>query len=146
MIEQIKISIVSRQAAPNGKEYDSIVEDHEGTIALRDGVLFVRWETDGVKNLMKITDGTTLDLVRTGAIGSRMSFAKGLTDRSSYQSAGGIMELETRTKELTFEGELQDIDIRNALICIHLSYELYIGGEYVSANEMLMRIASPFAR
>lgn len=146
MSEQIKLSIVSRQAAPGGREYDSIVEDHKGTIALRDGVLFVRWETDGVKNLMKISNGKTIDIIRSGAITSRMTFEKGLTDRSSYQTAAGVMELETRTKELTLEGNYWDIDPRSALICIHISYELFVGGSSVSENEMLMKLESVTAQ
>lgn len=143
MSEQIKLSIVSRQAAPSGTEYDSIVEDHMGTIALRNGVLFVRWETDGVKTLMKITDGTRIDIIRSGDLESHLTFEKGRLDRSSYQSAAGVMELATDTHELTIEGELKNPNLYDPKICIHLSYDLIVSGERVSENDMLMRISSP---
>lgn len=143
MSEQIKISIVSRQAAPSGKEYDSIVEDHMGTIALRNGVLFIRWETDDVKTLMKITGEERIDIIRSGALESRLTFEKGRLDHSTYQSAAGVMELTTDTKELTIEGKTRNLNLYEPNICIHLSYDLMVGGECVSENDMLMRISSP---
>lgn len=86
-----------------------------------------------IKNKIRISGDTQLEIIKSGLSGTHMVFEKDKIHMTPYETPYGEMMVGVYTKDLTVE-ELEDqIDIR-------VSYELDINGDKVADSEIKMRV------
>lgn len=85
------------------------------------------------KVFIKIEAGQVA-ITRTNVTKTRLVFEKGLVDNQPYQTAAGVMLLETNTKTL-----LVDIDEEAGAGKVHLDYSLSANGEVVGQYQVSLQ-------
>ena len=127
MNKSVSINLSSHQKTDSGIE--EIKVSSKGVYSLINGRHFVKYDEeteDGQKNkvLLKFEDDF-FEMTKSGEVSSTLHFEEGLKTEGLYKTPYGAFLIETDTKKL-------DIDIKENGICIQITYELAIAGEYVA--------------
>ena len=127
MNKSASINLLSHQKTDSGIEEIKI--SSKGVYSLINGRHFVKYDEeteDGQKNkvLLKFEDDF-FEMTKSGEVSSTLHFEEGLKTEGLYKTPYGAFLIETDTQKL-------DIDIKENGICIQITYELAIDGEYVA--------------
>lgn len=127
MNKSVSINLSSHQKTDSGIE--EIKVSSKGVYSLINGRHLVKYDEeteDGQKNkvLLKFEDDF-FEMTKSGEVSSTLHFEEGLETEGLYKTPYGAFLIETDTKKL-------DIDIKENGICIQITYELAIDGEYAA--------------
>ena len=124
--EPIEIISPGKYYEKNGKHYilyDEVMEGFSGMI----------------KNKVKITGNSKLEIIKSGLTSSHMVFENGKSNVTFYETPFGRMHVEMHTRYL-------DILIKEDVIDIDVDYALDINGEPAAECRIVMNIKSKNAR
>lgn len=110
------------------------VEISTGTYGVTDGRHFLRFDHEGVHNLIKFSEGYAL-IQKTGTVSSRLEFILGDSTRTIYSMPYGDFELMLTTSEISC------IETDNEVKLL-LKYDLNMNGSHVSECELSVNITS----
>lgn len=88
-----------------------------------------------IKNTVKITGDSKIEIIKSGAMNTRMVFEKGKMNVTDYQTPFGNMLVGIHTRELQVEVEEDKIDVK-------IFYTLDVNQEAVSDCEISVTIRS----
>lgn len=88
-----------------------------------------------VKNKVKITGESQLEIIKTGLVNAHMFFENGKSNVTFYETPFGKMHTETHTRCL-------DIKVGENQIDIDVDYGLDVGGEPTADCRIIMNIKS----
>lgn len=120
--EPIEMMASAKYYYKNGKHYiiyDEIMEDFP----------------EMVKNKVKITGDSQLEIIKTGLVNAHMVFENGKSNVTFYETPFGKMHTETHTRYL-------DIKVGEEQIDIDVDYRLDVGGEPAADCRIIMNIKS----
>ena len=102
------------------------ISEYTGEYTLQNGKRYLRYEKDGIKSFLKITDDSLL-VINSGALSSRIEYIPGRTTTGTYQTPEGVLDASIDTQRLNvIEGGA------GCVLRIILSYRLSISGKHVS--------------
>lgn len=120
--EPIEMMASAKYYFKNGKHYiiyDEMMEDFP----------------EMVKNKVKITGDSQLEIIKTGLVNAHMVFENGKSNVTFYETPFGKMHTEMHTRCL-------DIKISEDQIDIDVDYRLDVGGEPAADSRIIMNIKS----
>ncbi|MCR5521905.1 MAG: DUF1934 domain-containing protein [Lachnospiraceae bacterium] len=100
-----------------------------GEYTLQNGKRYLRYENDGIRTLIKITDDS-VSVIYSGAMNSRMEYAPGLTTAGRLKTPEGEFETTAETDRLTV------IEGSGSVLRVILHYRLSMSGTFVSKYEI----------
>lgn len=118
--EPIEIITPAKYYEKNGKHYilyDEVVEGFSGVI----------------KNKVKITGNSVLEIIKTGITNAHMVFENGKSNVTFYDTPYGRMHVEMHTRKL-------DIKVEEKFIDIDVDYTLDINNEPAAECRIIMNI------
>ncbi len=135
---KVRISVSGLQTYGEGEE---ITADYtaEGQYYEKDGCRYLLYQDKDIEsgaatsNTMKIRDGC-LELTRRGAVTSHMIFEPGQSHPVDYTMAGGTLELEVHTLELSCLWTDSSGRIR-------LAYSLSAADGFLSRNQLMIKVS-----
>ena len=132
MTDQVSISITGLQ-----KEIDNepTVETATGSYALKNGHHFIRYEVEGVKCLLKISDRSVVTTRTLGEQVSRMEFIIGATTSSTYYAGGYPFAAGVKTYSIHSKFSENSITLA-------IDYDLSMNGSHVSRSKLDFSITS----
>ena len=105
------------------------VQDLIGEYSIQNGKRYLRYEKDGVRALIKITDDN-ISVIYSGAMTSRMEYSPGMTTTGSYKTPQGVLDAVAETERLTV------IEGSGSVLRVSLRYKLSLSGTFVSDYEI----------
>ena len=138
-MNKVIVTVVGRQKDAAGEE-NTIKMVAAGKHYCRNGKNYVQYEdhelsgTVATSTLLKIA-GSSLTLLRRGAVTQEQHFAKGKESRSVYRTPYGELELSIRTETI-------DIVYGSISGNIDIAYALSINGQWQSDNELHIEICA----
>lgn len=130
MTDQVRIKITGLQ-----KEIDPepTVETAVGIYSLRNGHHYIRYELEGVKCLIKITDSSITTSRTVGTQVSKMEFIEGQTTSSTYYAGGYPFDTVIVTHSIRK-------DIKPDRLTFDIVYDLTMNGSYISRAELKIEL------
>lgn len=139
MTKDVLIRINGFQRVAGG-EPDNIELITFGSYVFINGIHFVVYEEmlDGINgsihNVLQFSQGK-FEIIKSGAVNSKMVFEPGKSDRTHYETPFGEMLIEIRTKSVRIEEQEDCIELE-------LEYSMDFNYERVSENHLNIQVAS----
>lgn len=122
-----------------GEEQEPIEVITPAVYYYKDGKHYVLFEEvaegmpGSIKNKIKIKEDGTLEVIKTGAVNTRMFFEKGRMHVTNYKTAYGEIVVGTYTKEFCVQATEEIIDL-------YVGYVLDVSGEEIAECEIHIKI------
>lgn len=98
--DKFKIKVVNSQTIDG--ETESVAEDGIGSIREKNGVFYIVYKTNSATVMLK-TDGTYVELKRTGDSQYTMNYAAGKSSSCGYNTPYGTINMNVFTKSIKCE-------------------------------------------
>lgn len=121
--------------------------EYRGSLYEKNGARYVRYEIDGVQNLVRFTH-EEVEVTRTGAAHSKMVFRRGERTKTLYDTGSGALDMEIVTRDIRVSEHILSVGDHSTGdhvnighdITIELIYDLEIGGQHATVCELRMEI------
>lgn len=138
MDKKVIVTIKSKQIVDNNEEIMELVTP--GSFYNKENAYYLVYDEteisgmEGTTTTVRAEDGY-VNLIRFGTTSSNLKFRKGISDVSLYRTPYGVLEL-------TIKPYIVKVNINDDGGEIKLNYELDLGGQEKSKNELLIKVAS----
>lgn len=106
------------------------VDTYSGSYRSKDGIHYITYEADGVRNLIKVTRDK-VEVSKSGALVSRLEFIKGERTSSIVNIGEGELVTEVKTRDFSYSTALV-----GEVFALRLNYDLAINGTFISECKM----------
>ncbi|MCR5431108.1 MAG: DUF1934 domain-containing protein [Lachnospiraceae bacterium] len=105
------------------------IQELVGEYTIQNGKRYLRYEKDGVRALIKITDDS-ISVIYSGAMTSRMEYVPGTATSGTFKTPDGVLDAVAETERLTV------VEGSGNLLRVSLQYKLSMSGTFVSNYEI----------